>query len=237
MVVAGSAGHSTDSVGRILSQPVMAAEPPAVLVGRSHCNPKNLAGYVSQERCEVCVGGEGCYNAIPLVEKSQKAAARGDLPAAIKTMEEAIRIINSYRLGRIQRWDNLAELYCLRALEETNKKSAADLRADGLAMLNEFRCGVDIQKGRRACALPNAPNETPGEPTQWGIVPDATLTPMCYSAFCDRGFQKDDVDYLYPDPDGSDRAEWESHYEESDSIDDDAANVGKIEQLCRRGAR
>lgn len=220
---------------------VQAAEPSGLQAreasARPECNPKNTVGYVSKERCEFCVEGEGCFNAIPLVEKSQREALRGSLSAAIKTMEEAVLIINSYRIGRIQRWDNLAELYCLRALEEPDSKRAAHLRSDGVAMLNEFRCGVEIQKGKRACALNNARNKAPEEDTKWGFVPDSRLTPMCYTSFCDDGFQRDLADSFSKEPDPSGRAEWEAHYEEFDAIDDDAANIAEIETLCRRGAK
>jgi hypothetical protein len=58
------------------------------------CNPTNRLGYVSKEPCEICVSGEGCFNAIPTVERAQAAAASCDLAGAISTMEEAVDIIN-----------------------------------------------------------------------------------------------------------------------------------------------
>jgi hypothetical protein len=199
------------------------------------CNPKNNLGYVSKEPCEVCVSGEGCFNAIPMVERAQRAASAGDLVQAISTMEDAMRIINGHRLGRIQRWDNLAELYCLRAAEEPDRVRADDFRRDGLAMIAEFRCGVRVQTGATACALSNGPDAS-GASTAWGLVPNPALSPMCYESLCERGFQNDN-EYEFPDPtDAAARSDWDSHYEEMDDVSVDAANLGEIEQLCRRGS-
>lgn len=197
------------------------------------CNPKNRLGYVSKEPCEICVAGEGCFNAIPMIEQAQTAAANGDLAAAISTMERAVRVINSHRLGRIQRWDNLAELYCLRAAEEPDKARADLLRRDGLAMIAEFRCGVRIQTGATTCALPSVLSSTSAS-SAWGLVPNPRLTPMCYESACQRGFQSDDEEEFGDSDVAADRADWESHYEEMDEIAVDARNVDEIEQLCQR---
>jgi hypothetical protein len=213
---------------------VFVPPPTGETTGARLCSPKNRLGYVSKEPCETCVSGEGCFNAIPMIERAQTRAASGDLEGAIAKMEEAVRVINSHRLGRVQRWDNLAELYCLRAAEEPDQARAVALRRDGLAMIAEFRCGVRIQQRLSTCALANADGEL-GTPSAWGFVPNPALTPLCYEAVCERGFQNDG-EQEFTDPDAATaRADWESHYEEMDDIAEDAANLGEIEQLCRRG--
>lgn len=196
----------------------------------SACNPKNNIGYVSREPCEVCVPGEGCFNAIPMVERAQREASGGNLVQAIATMEDAVRIINSHRLGRIQRWDNLAELYCLRAAEVSERSAAEALRHDGLAMIAEFRCGVRVQTGVTPCGLPDASGDGPS------LVPNPTLTPMCYASLCERGFQRDNENEFHDPVVVEERFDWDSHYEEAGDSSVDAANVNEIEQLCRRGA-
>lgn len=196
----------------------------------SACNPKNDFGYVSKEPCEVCVPGEGCFNAIPLIERAQREASGGKLAQAIATMEDAVRIINSHRLGRIQRWDNLAELYCLRAAEVSERDAAEALRRDGLAMIAEFRCGVRVQTGVTPCGLPDASGDGPS------LVPNPTLTPMCYASLCERGFQRDNENEFPDSIAAAERFDWDSHYEEAGAISEDAANVDEIERLCRRGA-
>lgn len=204
----------------------------------SPCNPKNGVGYASKEPCEVCRQGEGCFNAIPLVERAQSAASRGDLVGAISAMEQAVTVINSHRLGRIQRWDNLAELYCLHALEVRDAAHAAALRRDGLAMLAEFRCGIRIKTGATACALPGERSEASEELTAWGRVPNPALTPMCFRSLCESGFQNDSESEFVDRASAEARADWDSHFEEMDDITEDAANADDIEQLCRReGAR
>lgn len=206
--------------------------------GALSCSPKNSLGYVSQERCEVCNGGVQCLNAVPSVEKSQRAAAVGDLDGAITAMEEAVGRINRYTRRRIQRWDNLAELYCLRAAEERDHARAAGLREDGMRMLNEYRCGLAVLQGREACALaPARVSDVEDAKPSWGRVPNPALTPLCFASFCDVGFQNDDDPQERANVDDDEANRWDSFVDEPDDIVSDAANLKDIERLCRRPGR
>lgn len=147
-------------------------------------------------------------------------------------MEEAVRLINQHRLGRIQRWDNLAELYCLRAIELGDGEAARWLRQDALRLLAEFRCGVRVKTGAAACALPSASAGLDFGPPA-GAVPNPELTPMCFASLCERGFQGDNENEFEDPTVAMDRVEWEAHYEEMDDVTVDAAHLDDIERLCK----
>jgi hypothetical protein len=199
------------------------------------CNPKNSVGYVSRERCEVCGDGIECVNAIPTVQTSQRRAGRGDLDGAIAAMEEAVKDINRYTRRRIQRWDNLAELYCLRAAQEHNQAHAMAWREEGMRMIGEYRCGVSVLQGRQACALASTRAGDGDSATLWGRVPNPAMTPLCFASFCDVGFQRDD-DFDERNDAGDDETNrWDAYLDEPEDIARDAANLGEIEKLCRRG--
>lgn len=199
------------------------------------CNPKNSVGYVSQERCEVCGDGIECVNAVPTVQTSQRRAVRGDLDGAIAAMEEAVKTINRYTRRRIQRWDNLAELYCLRAAQERNQARAMALREDGMRMINEYRCGLAVLQGRQVCALASARADEGDSATLWGRVPNPAMTPLCFASFCDAGFQRDNESDERDDVDEDEANRWDAYLDEPEDITRDAANLGEIEELCRRG--
>lgn len=193
------------------------------------CSPKNSIGYTSRERCEVC-DEDGCSESASLAQSSQAAARRGETAKAIAILEKAVQTENSTKQGRVQRWDNLAELYCLHAGEMSDRDKAAELRKKGLALLAEFRCGVNVLTRKTACALSGLDvGKRRGEEKPWGRVPNPALSPLCYKEVCQAGFQDDD------EPWEGDFDGFQDEY--PGGLERDADNVGDIESLCRGGAK
>src|SRR5262249_51916372 len=123
--------------------------------------------------------------------------------AAIEAMQSAANRLVQQRSTNFELWDNLAELYCAQADRERNPVRARAARANGVAMLREFRCAINLWRWtpeHGKCALPNWRNEAPslqGEPSNvvpWGFVPNPDLTPLCYAVLCAPGFQHDSAE-------------------------------------------
>jgi hypothetical protein len=156
------------------------------------------------------------------VKYSRRAALHGDLTGAIEQMQIAANTLIRLRNDDFELWDNLAELYCARANREADAKRAAVSRANGLAMLAEYRCGVKVFSGSAydmSCK------------TKRGIVPNAAFTPLCYQLFCSEGARDRGAANEGIEEDTEDDPDVYTLY--LAKFREDAANLPTIEQVCR----
>jgi hypothetical protein len=175
-----------------------------------------------------------------LLRKEHDLLAQGDIAGAIEFLQQAANRLVQQRSVNFELWDNLAELYCAQARRESDKRRADAARANGVAMLREFRCAIQLWRWTPAhgkCSLPSLRGENPAlrngryNSTPWGFVPNPDLTPLCYSVLCDSGFQNDSqrpegATFEFEDmefPSGS-PAHW---------FEQDASNMGAIERVCK----
>ncbi len=164
-----------------------------------------------------------------LAKIARREANRGDMPAAIEAMQLAANEMAQRRNTNFELWDNLAELYCVQARRDRDPKRAAAARANGLALLREFRCAANFYKQ-------NTPNACFMDGT---TLPNTDMTPLCYSVMCTAAGHvvvapKDDT------LTGTERLIQESRSEPADTdysyyhyYKEDATNLAAIEQSCR----
>lgn len=88
---------------------------------------------------------------LELIRESKTAADRGDLESSLNAMKRAVAHHHETPNPNFELWDNLAELYCATARTATTTKRAAELRSKGMALLREFRCGVDLWDLKQEC--------------------------------------------------------------------------------------
>jgi hypothetical protein len=168
--------------------------------------------------------------AVALARIARREADRGDIPAAIEAMQLAANAMAQQRNTNFELWDNLAELYCAQAKRERDPSRAAAARANGLALLREFRCAAKFYQA-------NTPNACFIEGT---TLPNTDMTPLCYSVLCTAAPQAP------ASPHEKDLTMWErqsaerrvepleTDYSFYADYKRDAANLGAIEATCRR---
>lgn len=154
------------------------------------------------------------------VKYSRRAAQHGDLIGAIEQTQIAANWLVRSLNDDFELWDNLAELHCAHAAREADAKRAAASRANGLAMLAEYRCGVKVL---------TKPFEMPCK-TKRGVVPNPAFTPLCHELFCSEG-PRDIGAANETGPAEGDAPDIRALYLER--VREDAANLPEIEEVCR----
>jgi hypothetical protein len=180
-----------------------------------------------------------------LVRKAKAAEDRKDYLTALQFMQLAATYLQEDGSWSFALWDDLASLYCRHAQRETSKSRAEAARAAGRAMLNEFKCAVDLWSSKRQCRLPwgkleRHPDSTskygPYDP---GLVPNPSLTPLCFRTLCGKSFGAEDLGQTREDEFWGTVMDAEPPEGFVTGPLDDSRDLPKIEQLCRepRAAR
>lgn len=182
--------------------------------------------------------------AADLVRKSRAAEARSDYLTALQLMQLAATYLQENDRWNFLLWSDLASLYCKQARGEKSQRRAAAGRAAGRAMLNEYKCAVDLWTNKQQCRLPwgrleRHPDSTskygPYDP---GLVPNPALTPLCFRTLCGASLGAENF--------GQKREDelWDTFMEAEPPegfVSEPVAgskNVPRIEALCREpGAR
>jgi hypothetical protein len=170
-----------------------------------------------------------------VVLRIERARSEGKLSDELwLTLNAAARMPFHFEL-----WDNAGELSCREArrlsrnsTSSDDRRLAAIRRETGLALVREFRCAVAVARGERACFLPG-PDERLG-PFGLGAVPNPAVTPLCFQSLCGEGFRSDE---RHKKVDEIARAQGEAKRkrftQEFSWVDQDAANIDRIETYCR----
>ena len=154
---------------------------------------------------------------------SYRAATHGDLLSSIEQLQIATNTLVQRRNDDFELWDNLAELYCAQANREPDAKRAAAARANGLAMLSEFRCAAKIFSGSQynmSCK------------TARGVIPNPAFTPLCYQLFCTEG-ERDKGEVFAPVTEDEHDDPPDPYALYLAKFHEDAANLPQIEKVCR----
>jgi hypothetical protein len=170
--------------------------------------------------------------ALALTDIAQREVRRGNVPAAIEAMQMAANIMAQERNTNFELWDNLAELYCLQARRDRDSKRAAAARANGLALIREFRCAAKYYEQ-------NTPNACFSE---GGSLANTDMTPLCYSVMCTQRPRIADEtgdDVTRAERDSIERMQQplEIDYSYYHYFRKDAANLSAIERGCQPAPR
>lgn len=156
-----------------------------------------------------------------VVRFAYRSRARGDIVAAIEQMQMVANALVRRLNDDFELWDNLAELYCAQAARERNASRARDFRANGLALIQEFKCATAFYATAgqgMACRLPG------------NLVPNPAFTPLCYQLFCTEG-RRDAI--MQGGGEGEEQTMYEMRVFHSSSYHEDAANISQVEKSCR----
>lgn len=184
-------------------------------------------------------------DSLDLVRKAKVAESRKDYLTALQFMQLAATYLQENDRWNFALWDDLASLYCRQAQRETNKLRAGASRAAGRAMLSEFKCAVDLWSNKRQCRLPWGKVEPHPDSTSKygpydpGLVPNPSLTPLCFRTLCGKSFGAEDIGQTREDEFWGTVMDAEPPEGFVSRPLDDSRDLPKIEQLCRepRAAR
>lgn len=182
--------------------------------------------------------------ALDLVRKSKAAEARSDHLNALQLIQLAATYLQENDRWNFLLWDDLASLYCKQARGEKHPRRAAAGRAAGRAMLNEYKCAVDLWTHKRQCRLPwgrleRHPDSTskygPYDP---GLIPNPALTPLCFRTLCGASFGVESFDQRREDDLWGAVMDAEPPEGFASGPVADSKSMSRIEALCRDpGAR